>query len=102
LYVASLLLAALSTVLLCGPVAYHRLVFRRHEKDQLLRAANIMAVSGLATVALAISAAVVLVVSFVDRGAPVVVIAVATFTSFAVLWFAYPLSRRRPLGPHRD
>jgi hypothetical protein len=96
LYVASLLLAALSTVLLCGPVAYHRLVFRRHEKEQLLRAANLMALSGLATVALAISTAVVLVVSFVDRGAPVVVIAVATFASFAALWFAYPLTRRRP------
>jgi len=45
LYVASLLLAALSTALLCGPVAYHRLVFRRHEKDRLLRAANVMALT---------------------------------------------------------
>jgi hypothetical protein len=93
--VASLLLAALSTALLCGPVAYHRLVFRRHEKEQLLRAANVMALTGLATVGLAISAAVLLVVSFVERGAPVAVIAVATVACFAVLWFALPLSRRR-------
>src|SRR5580704_5251750 len=42
LYIASLLLAALSTALLCGPVAYHRLVFRRREKERLLRVANTM------------------------------------------------------------
>ena len=33
LYLASLLLAALATVLLSGPVAYHRLVFRRHGRN---------------------------------------------------------------------
>ena len=32
LYVASLLLAAISTALLMAPVAYHRLVFQRHQK----------------------------------------------------------------------
>jgi hypothetical protein len=96
LYVASLLLAALSTALLCGPVAYHRLVFRRHEKERLLRTANVMALTGLATVGLAISAAVLLVVSFVLRGAPVPIIAVATVVSFSVLWFAFPLLDRGP------
>ena len=74
------------------------LVFRRHEKELLLQAANVMALTGLATVALAISTAVLLVVSFVERGAPVVIIAVATFSGFAVLWFALPLTRRHPPG----
>lgn len=63
LYLASLLLAAISTALLLGPVAYHRLVFRRHQKEVLVKDANIMALSGLAAVGLAISAAVLLVVS---------------------------------------
>jgi hypothetical protein len=94
LYVASLLLAALSTALLCGPVAYHRLVFRRHEKGQLLRAANVMALAGLATVGLAVSAAVLLVVSVVDKGAPVPIIAVVTVSSFVLLWFVFPMTRR--------
>jgi hypothetical protein len=95
LYVGSLLLAALSTALLCGPVAYHRLVFRRHEKGQLLRAANVMALAGLASVGLAVSGAVLLVVSFVDKGAAVPIIAVATATCFVLLWFVFPLARRR-------
>ena len=97
LYVATLLLAAASTALLCAPVAYHRLVFRRHEKEQLLRAANVMALAGLATVGLAVSAAVLLVVSFVDTGAPVPIIAVATVSTFVLLWFAFPPD---PPPPH--
>jgi len=40
LYVADLLLAALSTALLLAPVAYHRLVFRQHLKERLVRMAN--------------------------------------------------------------
>ena len=46
LYLADLLLAAIATALLLGPVAYHRLVFRRGEKEQLVRAANVMAIAG--------------------------------------------------------
>ena len=95
LYVASLLLSALSTALLCGPVAYHRLGFRRHEKERLVRSANVMAVLGLGSVAIAISAAVLLVVSVVDRGAPVPVIAVGTFGVFVGVWFAIPMAHRR-------
>jgi len=57
LYVTSLVLAAAATALLTAPVAYHRLVFRRRQKEHLLRAANVMALLGLAAVSLAICAA---------------------------------------------
>ena len=70
LYVAELLLAATATALLLAPVAYHRLVFRLGQKEQLVRAANVMAISGLVGVALAVSATVLLVVSFVEKGLP--------------------------------
>src|SRR6516165_7921564 len=43
LYLADLSLAGLATALLLAPVAYHRLVFRRHQKRQLLRFANLTA-----------------------------------------------------------
>jgi uncharacterized protein DUF6328 len=69
LCVATLLLAAVSTVRL-GPVAYHRLVFRRNQKEHLVRAANMMAILGLAAVGLAVSAAVLLVVGYVAGGRP--------------------------------
>jgi len=95
LYVASLLLAATSTALLLGPVAYHRLVFRQHQKEQLVNDANIMAILGLAAVGLAVSAAVLLVLSYVTKGLPAVIITVFVVCLFAGLWFALPLARRR-------
>jgi hypothetical protein len=94
LYVASLTMSALSTALLCAPVAYHRTVFRRHQKSRLLRMANAMALLGLITVAMAISTAVLLVISFIERGVLVVLISAVVVVSFAVLWFALPLSSR--------
>jgi hypothetical protein len=89
------LLAAISTALLMGPVAYHRLVFRCHQKEILVKDANIMALAGLAAVGLAISSAVLLVVSYVDHGLPAVIITVFVVCLFAGLWFVLPLARRR-------
>ena len=68
LYLASLVLAAVATALLVGPVAYHRLVFRQGQKERLVRAASVMAIGGLAAVALSISAAVLLVTGYVANG----------------------------------
>jgi hypothetical protein len=104
LYVATLLLAAVATALLVGPVAYHRLVFRRHLKRHLVRAANVMAILGLATVGLTVSAAVLLVVSYVARGLPAALIGVFVVCLFAGLWFVFPLTRHwdspaEPPGP---
>ena len=93
LYIVTLLLAAVATALLIGPVAYHRLVFRRHLKRHLVGAANVMAILGLATVGLTVSSAVLLVVSYVARGAPAVIIGVFVVGLFAGLWFVYPLTR---------
>ena len=95
LYLATLVLAALATALLLGPVAYHRLVFRRGQKEGLVRAASVMAVVGLAVVGLAVSAAVLLVTGFVVSGVPAVLITVFVGCVFAILWFAFPLAQRR-------
>ncbi len=95
LYLVSLTMSALSTILLCAPVAYHRMVFRMHRKARLLYWSNAMALGGLITVALAISAAVMLVVSFIERGALVILISAAIGVSFAGLWFAMPRLQSR-------
>jgi O-antigen/teichoic acid export membrane protein len=96
LYIADLLLAALATALLTAPVAYHRIVFRRHMKHDLLRFANVVALAGLAAVALAISGAVLLVVSVVYDGLVAALIAAVTIGTYFVLWYWVP-----HLG-HRD
>src|ERR1700753_57519 len=94
LYLPCLILAVVATALLLGPVAYHRLVFRQGEKERLVRAANVMAILGLITVGLSISASVLLVISFVAGYGTGSVIAGLTLLMFALLWSALPLSRR--------
>jgi len=99
LYVGSLLLAAISTALLLAPVAYHRLVFRQHRKEQLVKDANTLAILGLGAVGLAVSASVLLVVSYVEPGFIVTIITVFTVCLFAAVWFVLPLARRRTRFP---
>src|SRR5260370_22925426 len=95
LYLVAVVLSAVSTALLLGPVAYHRLVFRRHQKHHLVQAANVMAIAGLAAVALTVAAAVLLVVSFVEAGLSTGLVTVFTVGLFGGLWFLDPLLRRR-------
>ena len=88
------MLAAVATALLVGPVAYHRLVFRQGQKDRLVRAASVMAIGGLAAVGLAVSAAVLLVTSYVAGGLAAGLITALVACLFGLLWFVFPLARR--------
>ena len=95
LYLACLVLSAVATALLLGPVAYHRVVFRRGLKEGLVRAASVMAIAGLVAVGLAVSAAVLLVIWYVAGALSAVLITAFVACAFAGLWFAFPLARRR-------
>jgi MFS family permease len=94
LYLACLVLAAVATALLLGPVAYHRLVFRRGQKESLVQAASVMAIAGLVTVGLAVSVAVLLVASFVTSSTAAGLFTALIACMFGLLWFAFPLTRR--------
>lgn len=95
LYTADLVLAAVATAVLAAPVAHHRLLFRRHAKATILRIANVLAIVGLVTIGLAISGAVLLVVSFVLGGPAAWIIAAATAVVIFGLWFAFPILHHR-------
>ena len=95
LYLTSLVLAAVATTLLIGPVAYHRLVFRRGMKEQLVRFANALAILGLAAVAGAVLMAVLFVTDFVAGAVTAGLITAVLGCMLAVLWFAVPLAQRR-------
>ena len=94
LYLAIVMLSSISIVLLVAPVAYHRLLFRRHQLGSLLHVANAMAIAGLVTVALAVTGVVLLVTSYVQPGVPTPVLTVIIGGLFAALWFVLPLTRR--------
>jgi O-antigen/teichoic acid export membrane protein len=94
LYLASLVLSAISTVLLLGPVAYHRMVFRRGLKESLVRYANVMAILGLVAVGAAVLTAVLLVTSVVAGALPGALISAVMACMLVGLWFVLPLARR--------
>jgi hypothetical protein len=90
LYVADLVLAALATALFIAPVPFHRIVFRKHKKHDLLRFANTAALTGLVALSLAVSGAVLLVVSVVYDGLVAALIAAIVAGTYFVLWYLVP------------
>ncbi|HSK49888.1 MAG TPA: DUF6328 family protein [Solirubrobacterales bacterium] len=93
-YFATLMLTALSAVLLMAPTAYHRMTFRRQQKDHLVFLANRLTIAGLAILALAMTGAIVLVTDFLFSTAATLVTAGVAVLVFVLLWFALPLKRR--------
>ena len=79
-------------------MAYHRLVFRRRQKESLVRTANVLAILGLVAVGLSITASVALVLSYVAAGLAAVLITIAVGVVFTGLWFVLPLLRREADG----
>jgi hypothetical protein len=94
LYLASLVLSAVAATLLLGTVAYHRLVFRRGMKENLVRFANKMAILGLTAIGMAILTAVYLVISYVAGGLSAALITALVACILVVLWFVLPFTRR--------
>jgi hypothetical protein len=95
LYLTCVVLSAVATVLLVGPVAYHRLVFRRGMKEDLVQFANLLAIFGLTAVGGAVLAAVLLVTWFVGGPVAGALITAVIGAMIGGLWFGAPLVSRR-------
>ena len=95
-FFAALILTALAAAFLIAPSAQHRLLFRQQDKEALLLRSNGFAIAGLAFLALAITAVVVLIASVVFGTTGVVILFGALVALvIAGLWYAQPLIRRR-------
>ncbi len=77
IYLATLLSAAVAVVLLIAPVATHRLLFRRRQKDELVRVTARLAGGGLTFLAIAILGAVLLIVDLVSGGVAATIVTAA-------------------------
>ena len=93
-YVVTLLFSALTTALLIAPSAYHRLNFRRGDKEHIVNVASGLTIAGLVSLSFAMSGAVLLVMDWLLDGAIVGIIFGAVALAFVVLWFVLPLRRR--------
>src|SRR6184192_1135385 len=55
IFFVAFIATALSTVLLIAPSSYHRLRWRRHDKERMLKVSNNLTIGGLALLAIAIT-----------------------------------------------
>ena len=94
LFFATLLAAAGSVLLLIAPTARHRLLFRQHDKERIVVSSNRYAIAGLATLAAAMTGAVMLITDLLFKQTMVTVVTAALAAGFVILWFVLPALRR--------
>jgi hypothetical protein len=95
IHLIAVLFATAAVALLTAPAAWHRLLFRRGQRPEILRVANGMAVSGLACLAVAMTATVLLLFKVVAGPVVGTIFAVVAAVMFGLLWFLLPLRARR-------
>ena len=100
-YFAAFLTAAAATALLIAPAAYHRVQWRRHDKEHLLRVATRLSLAGLGLLALAMALAGFVVADVLYNATWAAVVAGAIVATMATFWFVLPLTRRAGRSPQR-
>jgi hypothetical protein len=97
LYFVTLVLSAAASAFLIAPSVHHRILFRQQDKGYLVVTANRLVLIGLGFLALAMTAAVVLVTDVVFDAVATAVVGIFVGAIFAGIWYAMPLKRRLEL-----
>ncbi len=92
-FFATFCAAIASIALLMMPSAYHRLRWRRYDKERMLRTANRAAIAGLGALALAITGASFLIADVLFGSGGAVATSLSVAALLGVLWFLLPLRR---------
>jgi hypothetical protein len=94
IFFVTLLATATSTACFIVPTAYHRLNFRKREKERILLLSNKFAIAGLMLLAVSMIGVLVLITDVIySKTASIVTGAVAVLL-FGGLWLVLPLIRR--------
>jgi hypothetical protein len=93
-FLLTFLSTAIATALLIAPSAQHRILWRARDKEELLRRANALAISGTVFLALSVTGAVWVVTDVIYAQAPTALVTAGVAGLFAWVWFAAPLIRR--------
>jgi hypothetical protein len=85
---------AIATALLIAPSAQHRILWRAHDKESLLKRANALALAGTIFLAGAVTGAVWVVTDLIYKQTLTAVVTAGIAGLLAWIWFAAPLIRR--------
>jgi hypothetical protein len=95
-YYVTFVTAGMASLMIMGPVVYHRLIFRRHQKQALVEHANMMAIAGLVLLSFAILGVLLLVTQFVFATAALTIVMGSLYVvAVTFLWFTVPMQTRR-------
>jgi hypothetical protein len=97
-FFAAFLCAAISSVVLIAPSAIHRLRWRAHDKEQVLRTSNRLAIAGTVFLAAGMSAGVLLITDVLFESAWAAVTTAGVAALFGWFWYGMPLVRRAERG----
>jgi hypothetical protein len=95
IYFVTLCSAAIASILLIAPSAYHRVEFRLQDKEHIVETANRFAIAGFAFLGIGMTGAILLVTNFLFSTVTSVIATVTAATLCAVVWYALPMRRRR-------
>jgi amino acid transporter len=92
IFFVAFITTALSTAFLIAPSSYHRLRWREHDKERMLRTSNALTIIGLAFLAISIVCVVFVITDFLFRRTWAAAFAALIALTFLVLWYGLPLS----------
>jgi amino acid transporter len=101
IFFVAFITTAVSTAFLIAPSSYHRLRWRAHDKERLLRTSNVLTIIGLAFLAVSIVCVVFVITDFLFHRTWAALFTAVIALTFLVLWYGLPLatafveSRRR-------
>ena len=101
-YLVTLLASTAASALFISPTAYHRLNFRRGDKQHIVEVSSRLTLLGIASLAIAMTGAILLVTDFLFSEGTTVVVTVCVALLFALLWAFLPALRRRKTTPHES
>ena len=92
-YFVAFLAATAATILLISPTSYHRIMFRKGDKERMIRTSNGLALAGTGFIALAMSSAVFVITDRLFAPTAGAVTAAVAALVFVLLWYGLPLYR---------
>ena len=95
LYLCTVVLACIATLLLISPVVLHRALFRQHAKDTVVHASDRLARAGLAALGVTVSGAVALVFAVVVSRSAGVLAGAVLLISLGTFWWLLPWRLRK-------
>jgi hypothetical protein len=92
IFFVAFIATALSTILLIAPSSYHRLRWRQHDKERMLVISNVLTISGLFSLAVAITATVFVITDFLFHHTWAAAFTAMIGALFLVFWYGLPLA----------